>query len=311
MAKSVSVVGLSPASRDLVFQEPEGSEIWSLNNGHLCFTPEQMKRFTAWFQIHPREDYEGNHNPALGHKEWLKTCGIPLYMEQLHEDIPTGIVFPRDDIVQSLGYDYFTSTIAYMVAFAIYKGYEEIRLYGIDMAAETEYFHERPCLEFWLGIAHERKIHLVFPENCPILRGREYGQTITIKSTMVNRMLRNAEQHKEELRAEFNAACGRVAMLQELIEQVSDSQALQERLEKEVKQKIAIGMEMNVSIGAVQAFTDVLIEAMRPEKEEAQRLRNVAGQGMAPELLPELVDLSVKRGVNGTVPKLREFQVVP
>jgi CDP-diacylglycerol pyrophosphatase len=40
-----------------------------------------------------------------------------------------------------------------MIAYAIYMGYEKIRLYGVDMNGKDEYINQRGSVMFWLGIA--------------------------------------------------------------------------------------------------------------------------------------------------------------
>jgi len=295
--KTVCIVGLSPSSRDRVFKESEDIEMWSLNNGHLCFSEGQLRRFTRWFQIHPRSDYEANHEPELGHAEWLKTCPIPVYMEQVWPDIPTSIRFPRDEIVQKLGYDYFTSSIAYMVTLAIYEGYEEIRLYGIDMASDSEYILERTCLEFWLGYAHAKGIQVVLPEDCPILKGREYGHTMQITTSLINKFLRHYDQGKNNAMAEYNEALGRVNMLEDLLKEKTDDERLTGLLEEKRRLMVQKTGEINLFTGGVRALTDVMIESLRPENEETQRLRSMAGELFDPDHIPMRRD--------GVVPALR------
>lgn len=322
------IVGLSPSSRDLVFLEPEGTEIWSLNNGHLSFNAEQMQRFTKWFQIHPRSDYEANNIPQLGHAEWLKTCKIPVLMEQVWEDIPTSIRFPREGIVQALGYDYFTSTIAYMIAYAIYQDFKELHLYGVDMAAETEYFQERPCVEFWLGVAHAKGIQIIFPENSPVLKGRDYGRTVDIPSPMVNKYLRIYEDERESARASYNQATGRVGMIQDMLEEAEWLNPavgmLMERLKKAREDDLTIkgldeyllrerwelaarAAEFNVAGGGARAVIDVLIEALRPQDEEAKRLRKTADEIINPGFV--ISPYNPRPSGDGVTPRLMESKV--
>jgi hypothetical protein len=272
-------------------------EMWCLNNGHICFTEEQNKRFTGWFQIHPRSDFEANNVPVFGHLKFLQTCGIPVYMEQVWEDIPTSVRYPRSEIVSSLGFDYFTSSMAYMLALAIYQGYQEVRLYGIDMAADSEYRHERPCLEFWLGYAHARGISIIFPEDCPILKGKDYGHTVQLSSTFVNKMLRMHDQEREVKRAQFNEATGRVHMLEDLLKTTPEDTRLKGALEDWRLAMVQRCGEFNACTGAVEALTNLMIEALRPENEETRRLRSMVGDILNPGYIPVRTD--------GAVPGLR------
>ena len=69
------------------------------------------------------------------------------------EDIPMSEKYPLDDIIESLKTDYFTNSISYMIAYAVYLGYESISVYGVDMAQEAEYAKERPSVEYFIGYA--------------------------------------------------------------------------------------------------------------------------------------------------------------
>jgi hypothetical protein len=46
----------------------------------------------------------------------------------------------------------------------------EIALYGIDLAQHTEYVAERPCVEFWLGVAVAAGVKVTIPPTSDILK---------------------------------------------------------------------------------------------------------------------------------------------
>lgn len=46
--------------------------------------------------------------------------------------------FPFDEIEQMLGGHYFNNTVSYLIAYAIYKGYKEIALYGMRFETPAE-----------------------------------------------------------------------------------------------------------------------------------------------------------------------------
>jgi hypothetical protein len=54
--------------------------------------------------------------------------------------------------------DYFSNTIDYMIALAIYEGYTELNLYGVNMARDSEYRYEKPGVDYWCGQAMGRGI---------------------------------------------------------------------------------------------------------------------------------------------------------
>jgi len=62
-------------------------------------------------------------------------------------------LYPYKRIVEKFGTNYFTSSICYMLAYALDKDYELIKLYGVDMSTVLEYYSQKPGVEFWIGMA--------------------------------------------------------------------------------------------------------------------------------------------------------------
>lgn len=59
-------------------------------------------------------------------------------------------LYPLVSVV-NVGGDYFGSTIAYMLALAIYEGRKEIGLWGVEV--QGNYDHQRPNIEYLIGLA--------------------------------------------------------------------------------------------------------------------------------------------------------------
>jgi hypothetical protein len=64
-----------------------------------------------------------------------------------------------------------TCSVTHMLMLAIYEGYEEIHLYGIDEAVDGEYKDEMPGVLYWLGVAYGRGIKVVVSPHSPLLKG--------------------------------------------------------------------------------------------------------------------------------------------
>jgi hypothetical protein len=96
--------------------------------------------------------------------EKLSICKKPIVMQRHEEDIPLSEAYPIDEIELNVGND-FSSSIAYMLAYAIYLGYEEIRLYGVILLHKTEYARQRGGAKYYFGIARERGIKIWAPED--------------------------------------------------------------------------------------------------------------------------------------------------
>jgi hypothetical protein len=137
-------------------------------------------RFDLWFEMHTDDilkayikDY---HGPYL---QFLKKAGKALIAGHPSEFWPEAQHFPLTEILQRYG-DYFTCTFAYMMAFAILlhekereqggPGIGTIGLWGVDMAVDEEYSHQKPCAEYWIGIARGKGIKVLIAPESPICR---------------------------------------------------------------------------------------------------------------------------------------------
>lgn len=141
-------------------------EIWGLNELYRYMPP---NTFDRWFEIHDRE-YLEKDDDGKKHMEDLAKFPIPVYMQQVHDDIPHSVRFPIEELCDSLGSKYFTNCPAYMVAYAILLGFKEIMVVGVDMAQESEYYTQRTCMEYWLGRAEGAGIKTGVPDNSDLLK---------------------------------------------------------------------------------------------------------------------------------------------
>lgn len=103
--------------------------------------------------------------------EWIKTSRVPVVTSRAHEEYPSLVEFPLEDVLNHLGHDYFNSTAAYAVAFAIHTGATKISLFGMDYTYPNAHDAEkgRACVEFWLGQAHARGIEIVLPKTTTLM----------------------------------------------------------------------------------------------------------------------------------------------
>jgi protein-L-isoaspartate O-methyltransferase len=103
--------------------------------------------------------------------DWMKHSKIPIITSRSHPDYPSLVEFPLEDSLNNLGHDYFNSTAAYAVAFAIHIGATTISLFGLDFTYESHKHAEkgRACVEFWLGQAHARGIKINLPKTTSLL----------------------------------------------------------------------------------------------------------------------------------------------
>lgn len=82
--------------------------------------------------------------------------------------------YPLRDIVEYFGTDYFSNTVDYALALAIFEGFKEIDLYGVNMANGTEYAYQKPGVDFWCGMAMGKGVKVrVFGEHSTIMKTRD------------------------------------------------------------------------------------------------------------------------------------------
>ncbi len=87
--------------------------------------------------------------------------------------------YPLEDVQKHFGVSYFTNTLSYMLALAIYEKYERIRMYGVDAPYGGIYFMEKSGLEYWIGRAQQAGINVITARDSDLLRthdGLLYGQ---------------------------------------------------------------------------------------------------------------------------------------
>lgn len=175
--KKVAILGFTPHRDMAPFDNPE-FEIWTVNNLYK-FVP----RTDRIFQIHHPRHLVAPHHGQDGQEqvEFLRTTEIPVYMQEHYEDIPASVRFPIEELSLAFGVNrpdgsvepgYWTNSISFMIALAIHEGFEEIHVYGVDMAVGTEYEHQRPSCEYFIGIARGRGIKVVLPAESDLLKAR-------------------------------------------------------------------------------------------------------------------------------------------
>jgi hypothetical protein len=156
--KRVAILGFAPSHVEAPFGDPSIA-IWTMNFHH-----EQVARTDAIFDLHDWAVIAGEDGGA--HVQSLAAATCPVWMQAAHPEVPTSRAYPLAQMkarytLPHADLPYFTNTASYMVALAIEDGYEEIQLFGVDMAADTEYGSQRPSCEFFLGVAVGKGIRVV------------------------------------------------------------------------------------------------------------------------------------------------------
>ena len=213
LLKKVAILGYT-AHRDKAPFNDNEFEIWGLNDLYKHNLP----RFTRWFQLHTKKIVDDtNREDRTKWEELVKDYAqmqCPVYTTEAI-DIPNNIVFPLEEIQafikERFPYrdfnGFFTNSISYMIALAIHEGFQEIHVYGVDMAVgSSEYGHQRPSCEFWLGVAAGLGITIHIPQESDLLTSMfMYGyeeEKRTVLEAKWNQVYGDIENKKQQAIAE-------------------------------------------------------------------------------------------------------------
>lgn len=153
MKDTVAIVGSHPRTRGEFDFNRTDCDIWIFNE---ALSNRTFPRADAVFQMHvpPIWRNPANRNDAH-HFEWLQEPkdGTEVYMQDQYPDVPRSVRYPLEEVTERFGVRHFTSSIAYALALACFKGYRRIEVYGVEMETNTEYQYQRDGVTLWLGVA--------------------------------------------------------------------------------------------------------------------------------------------------------------
>lgn len=152
--------------------ETWGERIWALPWDYMAAPRAEML-----FEMHDRVLWERRER---GYLERLQTSDVEIVMQRTHDDIPMSVAFPFDhaDSVLWRGFprashgqfNWYNSSPAYMLAYALLNGEKRIRLEGINVKSDSEFFKEQPCLSYILGWAVAKGVRIEIPQRSDLCR---------------------------------------------------------------------------------------------------------------------------------------------
>ena len=184
--RKIAILGKAPDSLVGAPVNDESWEIWTINDSVYRG---QVTRWTRHFELHPIEwTKEAAYDKYF---DWLcEKHDQPIVLREAVEAVVSGIAYPRAEVIGHFagpGADYFTNTISWMLALAIWEldvagdKEGEIGLWGVNMAqhgigGKSEYAKQRPSCEFWAGMARGRGYTFHLPDASDLLKtGVLYG----------------------------------------------------------------------------------------------------------------------------------------
>lgn len=269
-ADKVAIVGCAETTKNMVENlfGQEGWEYWGLNTLHKTH-PKLLPKATRWFQMHNKHraiDNKGDYQ----HWEWLKKqTNFPIYMHRQYEEVPMSIPFPKDEILGVQNFNkYFTNSISWQIALAIYENFKVIHLYGIEMALSSEYGYQRPSVEYFIGLAKGAGIEVFIPNRSDLLKTitlygfedhsviksklREQKKEFKERTTMLSQM-------KEKLMAERNACFGAIQTIDRLkLDKTKITKPSYEELVKRMKEMQAKEQEVMGQILVVKGGNETI-----------------------------------------------------
>jgi len=259
--KKVAILGTAPGWEDAPFDDKTW-EIWGISRLYSY-----IPRWTRWYEFHRLEEVcetwaDGDKAQEAASRrvyhDWLREQTQPIYVQEERPDmVPNGIRFPIEDIqrwvAEKTGEDkpeqYFTNTISYLIAHALFEGASEIGVYGVDMALDSEFGTQRPSCEYFIGLARGMGVKTTIPERSDLLKATElyaYGSASGLRKKLAYKRveLQGRLNHtKKELtkgRAAMNALEGAMRLLGEQVNNgfVTEEHAAKqmEELENDLKQ---------------------------------------------------------------------------
>lgn len=191
----IAIIGSAVSSTLLApFDDPSWA-IWGCSPG--AFAQIASKRSDVWFELHRWMPYLPGQSGAPGTRPWLspeyttflKQYKGPVFMtdprnmkidapwqvlyerdHKVHESIPNSVPFPFQQLITKHGRYHFSSTIAWMLAFAIEQKPKAIGLFGVDMAAGEEWAYQRPACQHFVGMCKQLGIQVYLPPESDLMR---------------------------------------------------------------------------------------------------------------------------------------------
>jgi len=273
--KTLAIVGSHPVTRNLVPWHKSYMDFWVFNES--AGNPNGwVKKCDGVLQLHHPAIWKNprNHNDPK-HFEWLqKDHPFPIYMQEKYPEVPSSVRYPLDEIIHELlpnfrrkprkkkgnkeeVIQYFTSSVAYAIALAIYQGYERIEVYGIEMMTDTEYVMQRDGVALWAGVALGRGIEFIVPDISTMFNSLLYGYGGDI---VINRQEFESSTQKlsdiiEERKNKMNQATGKTHAALEALQKADNQDDANKRAElflKAVQDQMNAVLEFGVISGALQ-----------------------------------------------------------
>lgn len=169
----IAIIGSAPSSVTLAPYLDQKWAIWCTSPGVFGVA----SRSDVWFELHRFHPAEPGRNQAPGTKPWFSsefTAFLAKHklvmMNDLYPEIPNGVRYPFEKMIEKYGRYHWTSSVAWMLALAIECKPKRIGLWGIDMAHDSEWGYQRPACQHFIGLALSQGIEVVLPPESDLMQ---------------------------------------------------------------------------------------------------------------------------------------------
>jgi len=137
---------------------PAGAEKWGINNLWCKYNlKERYEGWTRWFDLHPDAHVQGRKHNMY---PWLCQQTKPIVRFWPDPNMNTQL-YPHEAVRAKFGGTrFFCSSFDWLMALAIYEGFERVDLYGWRMA-QLNYVHQVKSGQFWIRKAVEAGVEIV------------------------------------------------------------------------------------------------------------------------------------------------------
>jgi hypothetical protein len=188
--KELIILGMGPTRSACTF---DADEVWGVNNGYRQ-VKELNGKLDKLFICHRGQEWDYVNDPVFDWEEQqaLVNQGVELVSLFKLKHVKPVTLIPFKAMVKKFGTDYYSDSIAYMVAYAIHlntrinsktgllklKEPMRIRMYGVDMHTKDEYATERGGIEYYVAVARTLGVDFwIHPDSsvCKNAGGVSYG----------------------------------------------------------------------------------------------------------------------------------------
>jgi hypothetical protein len=198
---TIAIIGTGPSWVEAT-KEPPSTKMWGIGATWQLAGRGEIQ-LDAYYELHEIEYMEEVFGQARADQilAWYEETDSKIYYPS-HKGFKGWAPFPFTEIMAKFR-PYFMSTAGWMIAHAIMQNPKEIKLFGVDMAAEAEdYTHQRANAEHLLGVAIGRGIKVTLPANCPLLNGPLYGHPASLATMKIrDRLQARLKVTQDELNA--------------------------------------------------------------------------------------------------------------